>query len=136
MPIMVRICGFEASGQRVDGTLLQTVVGTPGYTAPEIWGPLPYNEEGSVYTNSVDIWSLGCLTYVMLTKDAPFTDTQGLLDYIQGRTSLPKTKLIEKSASVTVVKFIASLMVLLPGDRLTADQALKLPWVTTGGEEE
>mmetsp|Transcript_47832 Transcript_47832/g.63229 ORF Transcript_47832/g.63229 Transcript_47832/m.63229 type:complete len:117 (+) Transcript_47832:1122-1472(+) len=42
-------------------------IGTPGYIAPEII-------KGDFYSFSCDIWSLGCLLYVLLAATPPFWD--------------------------------------------------------------
>ena len=44
-------------------------VGTPGYIAPEII-------KGQAYSFSCDVWSLGCLLYVLLTAVPPFWDSE------------------------------------------------------------
>lgn len=45
--------------------MLTYKMGTPGYTAPEMI-------KGKAYSFPADIWSLGCLLYVMLTATPPF----------------------------------------------------------------
>ena len=42
-------------------------VGTPGYIAPEVI-------RGQHYSFSCDIWSIGCLLYVLLAAVPPFWD--------------------------------------------------------------
>jgi NIMA (never in mitosis gene a)-related kinase len=42
-----------------------TQTGTPYYASPEVWNENPYD-------NKSDIWSLGCVTYEMLTLHPPF----------------------------------------------------------------
>ena len=42
-----------------------TQTGTPYYASPEVWNDDPYD-------NKSDIWSLGCVTYEMLTLRPPF----------------------------------------------------------------
>ncbi|PUU79013.1 kinase-like domain-containing protein, partial [Tuber borchii] len=45
-------------------TTFQTQVATPVYSAPEVLG-LDSNRENSEYTNLVDVWSLGCVIYLL-----------------------------------------------------------------------
>jgi NIMA (never in mitosis gene a)-related kinase len=42
-----------------------TQTGTPYYASPEIWLDKPYDIKS-------DIWSLGCVTYEMITLRPPF----------------------------------------------------------------
>ena len=53
-----------------DQTTLKTEIGTLDYLAPEVLGYV--DEETSQYTNSVDIWSLGCACHRLLTMSPPF----------------------------------------------------------------
>ena len=52
-----------ASLKRVDDS--DEIVGTPYYIAPEII-------KGEIYGTKCDIWSLGVLTYFLITKKYPF----------------------------------------------------------------
>lgn len=49
---------------------MKTVCGTQLYVAPEVL-------MGGVYTNKVDIWSMGCLLFAMLSGSVPFCDAYG-----------------------------------------------------------
>ena len=66
-PVRVKLGDFGASKwiQAPATTTLHTQVSTPLYRAPEVQG-LDSNSETSIYTNSVDIWSLGCVIYELL----------------------------------------------------------------------
>lgn len=50
---------------------MKTVCGTQLYVAPEIL------IQGGTYTNKVDIWSMGCLLFAMLSGTVPFSETYG-----------------------------------------------------------
>ncbi|RLN55717.1 hypothetical protein BBJ28_00012413 [Nothophytophthora sp. Chile5] len=58
--------GF-AKKVEVDSDGLVTACGTPGYVAPEIL-------EGKPYGKTVDIWSIGVITYILLCGYPPFHD--------------------------------------------------------------
>lgn len=49
---------------------MKTVCGTLLYVAPEIY-------DNKNYTNKVDIWSLGCVLFAMLSGSVPFSDAYG-----------------------------------------------------------
>lgn len=44
---------------------LKTQTGTPYYASPEVWSDKPYDHRS-------DIWSLGCVTYELITLNPPF----------------------------------------------------------------
>ncbi|CAG2110704.1 unnamed protein product [Medioppia subpectinata] len=62
----VKLCDFGISRILTKGAELREIVGTPDYVAPEI---LQY-EPISLAT---DMWSIGILTYVLLSGHSPFT---------------------------------------------------------------
>jgi serine/threonine protein kinase len=55
--------------------------GAAGYRAPEL-------VSDSCYTTKVDIWSLGCVTYELLTRLKPFSDDYEVYSYSQGHLDL------------------------------------------------
>lgn len=116
--------------------MFRTFAGTNGYIAPEIWGYISHTGPGG-YDYPVDIWSLGCLVYAILTADTPFgvTSTHEFIEYVRNRIPFPTTKLNEKKASRAAIGFITSLMMPLPEDRLTAKQALDATWLNGGSDD-
>merc|ERR1711879_382668 len=62
----IKIIDFGLS-QEMQGGLMMTPCGTPGYVAPEILNRIPYGK-------AVDIWSLGVITYTLLCGFPPFYD--------------------------------------------------------------
>lgn len=111
-----------------DLTALRTYVGTQHFQAPEILGYI--DEESSEYTNAVDLWSLGCVTYELLTRVVPFATARSLSLYCKGKTPFPKEPLVAQGVSNTAVNFIEGLMRPNPLERLTVDTAIEDPWLT------
>ncbi|KAI5843102.1 kinase-like domain-containing protein [Morchella snyderi] len=125
MPLTVKIADFGVS-KHFDGfTEGRTFTGSRKYMAPEIWGIL--QSDTNTYTTAVDVWSLGCMVYAMLTKEPPFPEPRGLIDYVQGRVRFPPKEL--ENVSTLAVEFMASLLMPLPADRATAEQARQHSWV-------
>lgn len=87
MLIIVKIADFGVS-KHFDGiTEGRTFTGSQKFMAPEIWRIL--QSDTSAYTTAVDIWSLGCMVYAMLTKESLFPESRGLIDYVEGRVTFP-----------------------------------------------
>ena len=61
----VKLCDFGISRLITDGVELREIVGTPDYVAPEVLHYEPISL-------STDLWSIGCLSYVLLTGYSPF----------------------------------------------------------------
>jgi serine/threonine protein kinase len=56
--MVLKIADFGLSKIFEDGVQLQTSCGTPDYVAPEVLA-------GGSYGESVDIWSVGVITYIL-----------------------------------------------------------------------
>ena len=71
-------------------TALRTLTGNPVFAAPEIHPFLQRTDVSSeTYTNAVDIWSLGVLTFLILTGRNLFMDYRYLAQYVAGKASMP-----------------------------------------------
>ena len=64
--LVLKICDFGTARQFEPNSLAETVCGTPIWMAPELLARKPYNRK-------VDVWSLGCILFYLLTKNTPFT---------------------------------------------------------------
>src|ERR1700712_5330795 len=93
-PVWVKLGDFGVSKQIQNPatTTFHTQVSTPLYGAPEVLG-LDSNSETSEYTNSVDIWSLGCVIYELLVGTKLFISEFQLYRYFYGKWPFPEDKL-------------------------------------------
>ena len=102
---------------------LETSCGTPDYVAPEVL-------RGEVYDQSVDLWSVGVITYILLCGFPPFWgESQGeLFDKILAADyEFPSPEWDAVSADAK--DFISKLLVKDNHARLTAPQCLKHEWL-------
>eukprot|EP01084_Bolivina_argentea_P205855 351589_1 len=63
----IKIADFGLAKLLRESDMMATACGTPGYVAPEILS-------GGPYTDKVDLWSLGVITYILLCGFPPFYD--------------------------------------------------------------
>lgn len=83
-----------------------------------------------VYTSQADLWSVGVITYVLLSNSKPFYHTKRkyVIDKIM-RCSYNFSNISWKKISSEAQHFITSLIELDPAVRLTAPKALKHRWL-------
>ncbi|TNJ26662.1 Kinase, NEK [Giardia muris] len=62
---VIKLADFGFSRTFNSSDMLNTQLGTPNYTAPEILSKQPYNEKA-------DIWSLGCVMFHLCSLEFPF----------------------------------------------------------------
>lgn len=98
------------------------MVGTPYYTAPEVID--------RSYTKKCDIWSLGVITYILLSGMAPFygRDNAEIMRMI--RAGIFKFEgQAWSDISANCKDFIKSLLTVNVEERPTAAEALKHAWL-------
>lgn len=104
-------------------SLMQTGCGTPYYISPEV---LTHN-----YNHMCDMWSAGCILYVLLCGYPPFfgDDDREIIEAVrQGEFDYEGEEWEDVSLEA---KDLISRMICKPEVRLTAHEALKHPWVKT-----
>ncbi|GIM11803.1 hypothetical protein Vretimale_15261 [Volvox reticuliferus] len=121
-----------------------TRTGTADYMAPEVERcPLKHAPEDNknnphlAYTPAIDIWSVGVLAYEMLVGFPPFVSNdagedsgsrQGVAAFLAEQATR-KTLRFPASISAAAKDFIMATLNENPGDRPTAQQLLKHPWL-------
>jgi len=133
----VKIIDFgmaQIERSRRDGKYFSTNCGTLCYTSPEVLA--------GKYDKSADMWSLGCILFTMLIGYPPFhgDDEKTIRDKINGKflsevkagfgTWFPQVRPISPLA----MNLIAKLLEKDAAKRLTAEEALKDPWLANRGE--
>ncbi|PUU73747.1 hypothetical protein B9Z19DRAFT_1161787 [Tuber borchii] len=106
-------------------TTFHTQVSTPLYSAPEVLG-LDSNGETSDYTNSVGIWSLGCVIHESLVGTKRFVCEFQLSGYFNGKWPFPEDRLREPSPSTDDigVSLLKVMLAIQSENRPTAGDAL------------
>ncbi|CAK48410.1 hypothetical protein AnigIFM59636_006300 [Aspergillus niger] len=136
-PIKVKITDFGVSKRALEGqTEPRTACGTAGFMAPEVLHLLDDTKEDSSFTSAVDIWSLGCLLYYVLTKQTPFGNYELLRGYAKGRMAFPEGHLKENNVSLQGCSFIKRLLDPLPEARPSASVDLESSWAIPDSNEE
>ncbi|CAK47848.1 uncharacterized protein An03g04090 [Aspergillus niger] len=105
---------------------MSTMVGTFEYSAPEVISP---RQEG--YTKAADMWSLGCVTAVLLTGSTSCDGSMATYAFdlakIGGYEKLEES-LTRKFAHPRAKDFIHRLLRIIAEERLTAKQGLQHAW--------
>lgn len=112
-----------------DDTALRTQTGTQLFQAPEIHGYTDVAEGSSEYTNAVDIWSLGCVAYLMLAQKVPFPNLRAVNRYCSGNLPFPVQPLHSKNVTEMGVTFVRALLDPQPHLRMTAESASQHDWL-------
>ncbi|CAI7588539.1 unnamed protein product [Penicillium pancosmium] len=99
-----------------------TVVGTLEYCAPEVCRS---NNRG--YTKAIDLWSLGCVTTVLVAGYSPFDEGRR---FGQDELDVLEDELISLGASEEATDFIYRLLILDEIERMDVKQALQHGWFT------
>lgn len=127
----VKIADFGISKRATEGlTALRTITGTPAFAAPELLGYVKDDLSDGSYTNAVDIWSTGVITFLLLTGETFFRDQMRLGHYATGKMGFPLDELHARSVSINGCDFTKSLMAPKPRDRPDVKLSLQHTWLT------
>eukprot|EP01125_Pyxidicula_operculata_P011281 TRINITY_DN368_c0_g1_i1.p1 TRINITY_DN368_c0_g1~~TRINITY_DN368_c0_g1_i1.p1 ORF type:complete len:541 (-),score=168.36 TRINITY_DN368_c0_g1_i1:159-1781(-) len=127
---VIKVSDFGLSKDFDEGGPMRTMCGTEDYVSPEVL-------KNSPYTNAVDIWSIGVITYVLLCGYLPFdakTDAEIFrrISTAKYQFDSPHWDFISKQAK----DFIREILVLDPNSRPTADDLLTRPWIVMNNKDD
>lgn len=121
----IKLADFgQASSFSPGEGLMQGIVGTPYYVAPEVLGGKDYNEK-------VDVWSAGVILYIMLSGVAPFvgeTPQEIFEAVLCGRLRFPSDGWL--SISHSAKDLLRRMLTRDVTKRLSAHQVLEHGWIS------
>ncbi|XP_037358566.1 death-associated protein kinase 2 isoform X1 [Talpa occidentalis] len=121
----IKLIDFGLAHEIEDGVEFKNIFGTPEFVAPEIVNYEPLGLEA-------DMWSIGVITYILLSGASPFLgDTkQETLANITA-VSYDFDEEFFSQTSELAKDFIRKLLVKETRKRLTIQEALRHPWITS-----
>ncbi|KAI0567656.1 Serine/threonine-protein kinase [Gracilaria domingensis] len=127
-PFVSKLSDFGLSNFLGTGAL-ESKVGTPYFCAREV-------VTNETYGTKADLWSLGVVTYEMLSGRKPFEGkhTKSVLYAIlDGRYSFPQE--IWQYLSTEARDFVSKLICIDVNKRMSAEEALNHPWIANQGTQ-
>mmetsp|Transcript_3715 Transcript_3715/g.7956 ORF Transcript_3715/g.7956 Transcript_3715/m.7956 type:complete len:405 (-) Transcript_3715:45-1259(-) len=104
--------GLSKTGVKREGMVTFSIIGTPGYTAPEILKDIGHDR-------GVDFWSFGVMLFEMLTGTCPFIPTQTDNIDLMFNALMKSDLVIPDYMSRRAADLIEKLLVKTPSQRLT-----------------
>jgi len=121
---VLKIIDFDLSKNLSGGDTASTPCGTRQYMAPEIVGEYRHSL-------SVDMWSVGCIAFLVLSGCFPFsTEDDTERERMITECSYTFDSEVWSGVSDTAKSFVAGLLQAEPHQRMTATEALNHPWLT------
>ena len=124
----VKIADLGFSKDIEASNITSTILGTPINMSPDIVENY-VSKEGKKYNSSVDLWSLGAITYELLTGKTAFSGDQYkeiFKQIMEGKYTLPSSLVV----SVEIISFINGLLQFYPEKRLNWEQIKSHPFLT------
>ncbi|KAJ9575745.1 hypothetical protein L9F63_007391, partial [Diploptera punctata] len=125
----IKLCDFGISRVIQNGVEVREIIGTPDYVAPEILSYEPISL-------ATDIWSVGILAYVLLSGYSPFggeSKQETFCNISQCCLSFPDE--LFEGVSSAAKDFIQATLIKEPSNRLTVQQCLEHPWLSSSVEK-
>lgn len=120
----LKLTDFGLSALVPHSKTLEAPLGTVSYAAPEVLLSMPYEK-------AVDMWSLGAVTFVMLSGQMPFkgkNDKEVAANALKAKYSFATSK-VWNEVSESGKNFISRLLVKDPTKRMIAIEAMQHDWL-------
>ncbi|GLG98422.1 Ovarian-specific serine/threonine-protein kinase Lok [Gryllus bimaculatus] len=123
---IIKITDFGLSRFFNSQMVMKTVCGTPSYVAPEI-----LETKGcGVYSNQVDVWSMGVILYVCLSGSLPFSSERQDMtlgeQICSGSYSFPER--YWRGVTKKAIDLVKKMMTVNPKLRITVNMILSQSW--------
>uniref|UniRef100_A0AAR2KGR9 Protein kinase domain-containing protein n=1 Tax=Pygocentrus nattereri TaxID=42514 RepID=A0AAR2KGR9_PYGNA len=119
----IKIVDFGLARKLGSAGELREILGTPEYVAPEILNYEPI-------TTASDLWSVGVITYMLITGESPFAGEDKQQTFLNvSQVNVDYSKEAFSRVSELAVHFIRKLLVKAPEDRPSAADCLSHPWL-------
>ena len=128
-----KITGLNFSKDLIQDNMGSTILGTPLYMSPDVVERLD-NKTNKKYNTSADLWSLGVITYELLTGTTPFVGSkyeEVFQNIEKGSYKLPK----KLKPSIEIISFINGLLQYYPEKRYDWEQIKQHPFLTKSVED-
>jgi serine/threonine protein kinase len=128
-----KITGLNFSKDLIQDNMGSTILGTPLYMSPDVVERLD-NKTNKKYNTSADLWSLGVITYELLTGTTPFVGSkyeEVFQNIEKGSYKLPK----KLKPSIENISFINGLLQYYPEKRYDWEQIKQHPFLTKNVED-
>ncbi|PUU83724.1 kinase-like domain-containing protein [Tuber borchii] len=129
LPFHVKLGDFGVSKRISAHTMLRTRISSRSYSAPEILGALDSSLATSEYTHAVDIWSLGCVIFEILTGKVLFPVEFCVWHFCNGKAGSMLEPLKEEMREEGGFEFVGGMLSTEPMGRPSAVEALCDPWL-------
>jgi serine/threonine protein kinase len=124
----IKLAGFGFAARCHAPESMTRQCGTPLFVAPEVLLKKPYGLE-------VDMWSAGCVAFLLLSGDVPFagkTQKELFRAIVAGKYEFHENW---KEVSEEGKQFVSDLLQVDPKKRLMAEDALDHPWMNVEDRE-
>lgn len=116
----VKICDFGYAKIIGENSFRRSMVGTPAYSPPEL-------KQRRLYNNSIDMWSMGVITYVSLSGTFPFEEDRDIYEQIMNSNFLFPSDPWD-SISQTAIDLITHFLQVKMNLRASAQKAMNHKW--------